>query len=218
MEMPEEVKASMMIARKGGRPLKLTPEVQKTIVDAVRSGNYMETAASLAGIDRETLLSWLKQGARAKSGRFKEFSNTVKRAVAEAEARDLAVIDKAADGWDKRTGRIHRKLNAETKAMEVVEEMVESTREFQWTAAAWRLERKFPNKWGRREYVELSTDPEAPLVIAAKNQDDMYSGKNLAAWMIALTEVNLAPIDLIKMIDVTPPIANGIDNNKGVDK
>jgi len=34
---------------KPGRPTKLTPEVQEEVCNAVRAGNYMETAAALRG-------------------------------------------------------------------------------------------------------------------------------------------------------------------------
>ncbi len=30
----------------------------------------------------------------------------------------------------------------------------------QWQAAAWRLERRHPDKWGRRERVAISNDPD----------------------------------------------------------
>jgi hypothetical protein len=33
----------------------------------------------------------------------------------------------------------------------------------QWTAAAWWLERKFPDDWGRRERIDHRT-PDGPLV------------------------------------------------------
>jgi len=106
-----------------GRPTKLTPEVQKQICDAIEAGNYIETAAQYAGIEKSTLYSWLKEGARAKSGKKKEFSNAVKKALAKSEMRDVFIIGKAA--------------------------------EQNWQAAAWRLERKFPDKWGRKEKQTL---------------------------------------------------------------
>lgn len=108
-----------MAQKKPGRPEKLTPELQQKIVDAIRMGAYIETAAAYAGINKSTLYDWMKRGARAKSGKYKEFSNAVEKALAESEMRDLAVIAKA-------------------------------SRE-NWQAAAWRLERKFPDRWGRRK-------------------------------------------------------------------
>lgn len=34
-----------------------------------------------------------------------------------------------------------------------------------WQAAAWRLERKYPERWGRRDRMTLAGDPDAPVVI-----------------------------------------------------
>lgn len=108
-----------MAQKKPGRPEKLTPELQQKIVDAIRMGAYIETAAAYAGINKSTLYDWMKRGARAKSGKYKEFSDAIEKALAESEMRDLAVIAKASQE--------------------------------NWQAAAWRLERKFPDRWGRRK-------------------------------------------------------------------
>jgi len=107
-----------------GRPTKLTPELQRKITDAIRAGNYMETAAAYAGIHKDTLYAWLKRGARDKSPKspYRQFSDAVEKALAEAEVRDVALIAKAA--------------------------------EKEWQAAAWRLERKFPDRWGRKDRVQ----------------------------------------------------------------
>lgn len=106
-----------------GRPCKLTPEIQKRIVTALHAGNYIETAAAYAGISKDTLYRWLKQGARSKTGVFHAFSVAVEEAMAKSEVRDVILIAKAA-----------------------VQE---------WQAAAWRLERKYPDRWGRRERVQM---------------------------------------------------------------
>lgn len=122
-----------------GRPTKLDYKVQEKIIQAIKAGNYMETAAAYAGISKSTLYDWLKRGERekqrvAKNPRYKirksekiyvEFSDAVEKALAEAEVRDVLLIGKAA--------------------------------EEQWQAAAWRLERKFPDRWGRR-VIEHSGD------------------------------------------------------------
>ena len=116
----------------GGRPTKLNFDTHNKIISAIRAGNYIETAAAYAGINKSTLYDWLKRGERekqrvAQNPRYKirkseipyvEFSNAVEKALAEAEVRDVAIIAKAA--------------------------------EEQWQAAAWRLERKFPDRWGRK--------------------------------------------------------------------
>ena len=95
-----------------GRPVgttKLTAEVQETIVTAIRQGNYLETAAALAGIHRDTLYSWIRKGVTSPEGnRYRNFSDMLTRAM------------------------------------------------------AWLLERRFPRRWGRREYLE-TTVTEKPV-------------------------------------------------------
>lgn len=109
-----------------GRPIKLTPEVQEKILNAIRLGNYIETAAAHAGISKDTLYRWLKLGARYNKPPYREFSDAVQKALADAEARDVAIIYEAAKE--------------------------------QWQASAWRLERKFPARWGRRDRMPVSEE------------------------------------------------------------
>jgi predicted site-specific integrase-resolvase len=70
------------------------------IVDLIRAGNYLEVAATAAGIHRSTLHRWLKYGRARQKGRFKKFVLAVERAQAEAESRDVALIARAAtEDW-----------------------------------------------------------------------------------------------------------------------
>jgi transposase len=119
----------------GGRPTKLTQDIQDKITLCIRGGNYAETAAAYAGIHKSTFYDWLKRGEReiqrllndpkAKPRKaeasFVEFSDAVEKAMTEAEMRDVAVIMAARD----------------------------------WKAAAWHLERRQPQKWGRSDKLQL---------------------------------------------------------------
>jgi transposase len=119
--------------RPTGRPTKLTDDVQEQIVRALRAGNYIETAAKFAAVDKKTLYSWLDRANRGEA-KYKGFLHAVNKAQADAEVSAVAVITKAAAS--------------------------------QWQAAAWRLERKFPERWGRREHVTVEGGvKERPLVI-----------------------------------------------------
>jgi hypothetical protein len=103
----------------------LTDELIETIAQAIRVGSYVETAVALAGVSKDSFYRWLRQAESDDANEMTvKLSDAVKKALAEAEKRDLDVIDKAAQ-------------------------------EGEWTAAAWRLERKFPNKWGRQSKVQL---------------------------------------------------------------
>lgn len=94
-----------------GRPTKFTQEIADRIVIFVRAGNYIETAAAAAGINKDTLYDWLKKGAAQKSGVLRDFSDAITKALAEAEASDLATIGKAAkDGhWQAAAWRLERR-------------------------------------------------------------------------------------------------------------
>lgn len=122
---PLEEKAIQTV-KKMGRPTKFTPEVTSKILTAIRAGNYIETAAAWAGIDKVTLYDWLKQGAAQDAGKFKDFSNAVAEALAHAEIADLNHVGEAAKRGD-------------------------------WRAAAWRLERRNPTKWGRQDAPQSVT-------------------------------------------------------------
>lgn len=43
----------------------------------------------------------------------------------------------------------------------------------QWQAAAWRLERKHPERWGRKERIELSGDAKAPIALARADLEQL---------------------------------------------
>ena len=117
-----------------GRPTKLTPEVQERIVQALRAGNYQETAAAYAGIGESTFYEWMERGRDEPGSVYSEFVEAVTKAKADAEVRDVALIDKAAtDG--------------------------------SWQAAAWKLERKFPHRWGRVNRTEISGPDGAPVKV-----------------------------------------------------
>jgi transposase len=119
-----------------GRPTKLTPALQQKICDAVRAGNYLETAAAFAGIDKTTFHRWMRRGARGSRGVYRDFSQAVEKALADAETRDVALIAKAAaDGA--------------------------------WQASAWRLERKFPDRWGRRERHEIDATVKGAMKVTS---------------------------------------------------
>lgn len=111
-----------------------------TIIEALRAGNYLETASAFAGISVSTLRNWLRAGRRGSTPALAEFyrSVTKARATAEMDAMDRIRRDPA------------------------------------WQAAAWRLERMYPQRYGRRtDQPQRDSRPEPrPLskVVAEINQ------------------------------------------------
>jgi len=125
-----------------GRP-KLDHDITQRIVDLIRAGNYLEVAATAAGIHRTTLHRWMRHGRDQVRGRYRKFLTAVEKAQAESESRDVALVAKAA-----------------------------ST---DWRAAAWRLERKQPRRYGARVQVSVQQELEAVLDRLKKGLDhDTY--------------------------------------------
>ena len=81
----------------GGRPSKLTPEVQATIVHVLSDGNTRKAAAEYAGVGYSTLRRWLRAGRDNPDGPFGELWAALKQKEAEAEIRAVATILKAAE-------------------------------------------------------------------------------------------------------------------------
>lgn len=78
-----------------GRPSKIDPEVTKTVSNLLRAGAMIDAACSSAGISRDTFYEWLKRGRTDKSGPYKDFADTIKKALADAENSLVAGIRKA---------------------------------------------------------------------------------------------------------------------------
>lgn len=120
---------------------RLTPKTHKILVEAIRRGNYRDQAASLAGISRKTLLRWLQEGRREeeqdvpdKEARYRAFYLDVVRAEAEFEDEMIVTITNSA------------KANPQN-----------------WAAAMTILERKYPQRYGRRDALQIEGG-DKPLV------------------------------------------------------
>lgn len=120
------------------RPTKLNTEVHEAVCKALRAGNNRPASCAFGGITYQTMLNWSKraqasiqalQGGESIDDSelpFVEFLEGVQKAEGQAEVGAVAIIQKAArEGIDG-----------------------------QWQAAAWWLERKFPDRWGRRERID----------------------------------------------------------------
>ena len=108
-----------------GRPLSLTDDLQATVCASLRDGNYLETAAAVAGVTARTLRRWVQQGHDARKrkvrNRYRRFIDAVEQAQAAGEAEHVGTISAA--------------------------------RYDHWQASAWWLERTRPERFGRRDKV-----------------------------------------------------------------
>ncbi|KAA0888713.1 hypothetical protein [Oryzomonas rubra] len=116
----------------GGRPTKFNQDVADKIIAAIRNGNYMDVAAAFGGITKETLYAWMREGASKTKGPMHEFSDSVRKALADAEATDLALIRKAAlDGaWQAAAWRLERRFKSRWgKTIDVTNDLKNKTNE-----------------------------------------------------------------------------------------
>ena len=129
------------------RPVKLTPELHKKIVALIKSGVYAEIAAKTEGIGVTTFYRYLKIGKRPDAPpEYASFAHDVEEAAAQDEARSVLLLEKIASSEGAtRTAECPR---CQTKVKVAVPTAV------QFQALAWKLERKFPTRYGNTLRIE----------------------------------------------------------------
>lgn len=103
----------------------LTPELIEQLSQAIRRGAYVETACALVGVSKDTFYRWLRQ---AKGNDATEATIELSYAIEKAMAE------------------------AEMRFLDIIDAAAEGGT---WQAAAWRLERMFPSKWGRQGKLQV---------------------------------------------------------------
>ncbi len=135
-----EDKKAPRFRRGYGRPSKLTKETAERILSFVRLGSYVETAAAAAGISKQTFYDWLKQAAALRA--------RIERAKANGEpAQELTAHERRLMAFPDAV----EKAAAEGELGDIA--TIKQASSNNWQAAAWRLERKSPDRWGRRDTV-----------------------------------------------------------------
>ena len=111
---------------RSGRPTRLTPEVQQKLIQAIATGNTRRTAAAYAGVSITTLEEWLARG-----------KGTAPRAQTKIYADFADAVEKA-----------------EADAVATSVALIRQASQRNWTAAAWWLERRYPQEWGRVDALQ----------------------------------------------------------------
>ena len=87
-----------------GRRAKLTAEVQRRIVQAIKLGATYDLASQYAGIDRSTFYNWMAAGREKRSPSKRDFFDAVKEAEGGHALQALATIHRAAKDGDWKAG------------------------------------------------------------------------------------------------------------------
>lgn len=141
------------------RKSKLTPETHKKIVRYVKGGCFLETACAAAGIGSQTMRDWMKKGAEKPNTKHGRFAADVHEALGTDEAR---------------TVMIHERLSSPTVAGKgpcqncgaEVEVRVPVPGNVQLHALQWKMERKWPKRYGNRIRVTQEVESEIDAIIA----------------------------------------------------
>ena len=154
----------------GGRPTKLTKELQQRVTQAIRVGMTYERACTVAGICFQTYRNWQLRGERDKSGIYFEFLEAVKKAEAEAELMHLGAIVKASKGGDE-VREVRRTMVDGQLVNEIISIRPAAP---QWQAAAWLLERRYPERYRRRDDAASSSSvpPKITLTWTGKSDEE----------------------------------------------
>lgn len=112
---------------------KLNEQRQKRIVQAIQLGATYEQAANYAGITYQTLRNWLRRA----EDEIKRVEQSNRARIREAERPFIEILEavkkaegQAVVGW---LAKIERAANGGN-----------------WQAAAWKLERRYPEDYGRQ--------------------------------------------------------------------
>lgn len=112
----------------------------KKLFDALADGNYTSTAAHAAGLHPHTVRRWMERGEKEPDSAFGAFCGAIKAAEAAAEAAIVKRIKMAADAGPQF-----------------------------WAAGMTLLERRSPDRWGRRP--ESTDAPRVVVQIGVKDGD-----------------------------------------------
>lgn len=142
------------------RKLKLTDTLIAEICNMMRAGAYIETAAAVAGVSKETLFVWLRKGRHHKgdkSGEVKkniygDLIHAVHKASEESMLRDLLVIDKAANPVQNAV-MLKNEKGQQLYDKDGLPHFIKPQSP-DWSAAAWRLERRHGKLWNKIEKTE----------------------------------------------------------------
>ena len=106
-----------------GRKTQLSPKVQQIILHAVEAGTSLEAAARSAGVSPHTVREWRRRG-RGEDD----------RPAIEPYVSFAARLDNAQAGFE----------------IDAASTIYAACQDGKWRAAAWLLERRYPQRWGRR--------------------------------------------------------------------
>jgi hypothetical protein len=162
-----------------GRKSKLTPRTLIDLQNALVLGLPRKAACSLVRISPETLHEWLTQGRRdlAKGNHNTKEARAliaVEWAESEFQRRQIQMIQRSGQGGMVQVP-VHQADGTpvlDNNGQPVMREVFLKPR---WDAAAWSLERRFPDSYGKRDEVTVHTDSRPGSTLSSEEPDKVIS-------------------------------------------
>jgi hypothetical protein len=133
-----------------GRKSKLTKQRIDKIAGLIREGNYAKTACAASGITESAYYLWLKEG-RAALAKEEPLNAREKLAAQLVEAIEAAEAE------------------AEARAVQVIQGATMD----HWQAAAWYLERKHADRWGRKDAHKVEAQVKSDVTVTEKTREEL---------------------------------------------
>jgi hypothetical protein len=128
-----------------GRKTLLTSAVAEQLVAMLRAGNYLHVTLNAVGVSRQAFHDWMKRG---RSG-----------APEDAEFTELR-------------GRVEQaRAQGEARAVAQIAQAAATS----WQAAAWMLERQYPERWGRVSVRYRDEEGPPPAAAVPVDQTDPFA-------------------------------------------
>lgn len=180
---------NQIVVETRGRPPDLDPEKLKVLLSILRGGTSMEIAATVAGMSSQRIKEYVLEARRDPDSIYSEWAREIFKALATSEVRDLAVIDYAAQGRAaefKQIAQLDSKgdpiLGPDGKPIMTVQLdgegrpiVLRGEIRSSWQAAAWKLERRAPKRWGRLDRIQID-DMEELLKTPRSEQEKVNAG------------------------------------------
>jgi hypothetical protein len=151
---------------------KLNPETIERITNAIRVGATLDAASRYGGITRDTFYRWLGAG---------------RKDDAEGLLREFAdAIDDALAGWE---------VTANTLIAKAAQDGV-------WQAAAWSLERRKPDEYGRRMRLDANVTNDPRLAAIGRE----FAKRGLNPELLSNEELDQLMMLMEKMLPGQTPL------------
>jgi len=148
-------------------PISFTRRKRFIIYEALRAGLPLTRAAGLAGVTVSCIKKWKDKGKDKKRRIHYDFRNRVKAIQASLERESLQIIRETAKGGNRIS---ETKITIGPKGKEVTK--IKKTLHPNWQAAAWFLERRYKDDYGREIFDKRKEKDTDELAFEIKKAAD----------------------------------------------